>query len=228
MTSKRICLKDRILPTYTRGEEVFNMVSHIVGGAVGVATLVLCVVIAALNGSVAGVLCSVVFGVTMTALYTMSSIYHGLRPGMAKKVFQVLDHCTIYFLISGTYTPILLCSMAEIAPIGAWVTFGINWGLTAIATTLTAIDLHRYKKFSMICYVGMGWAILFTLKQAVLCLSAGGFLLVLGGGIAYTVGVIFFQIGKKKRYFHSIFHLFVLAGSILHSLAVILFVMLPL
>lgn len=204
------------------------MVSHIVGGAIGIATLVLCVVIAALRGSVGGILCGVAFGVTMTALYTMSSIYHGLRPSMAKKVFQVMDHCTIYFLIAGTYTPILVCSMARIAPVAAWVTFGVIWGLTALATTLTAIDLHRYKKFSMVCYVGMGWAVLFTLKSAVLALGAAGFLMVLAGGIAYTVGVIFFLLGKNKRYFHSIFHLFVVAGSVLHALAVIFYVMMPL
>ncbi len=218
----RTPLKERVLPTYTKGEEIFNMVTHIVGGAVGIAALALCVVLSALNRSVAGILCGAVFGVSMILLYTMSSIYHGLRVGTAKKVFQIMDHCTIYFLIAGTYTPVLVCCMAPSYPVAAWVTFGVVWGLAAIATTLTAIDLKKYKTFSMICYVGMGWSILFSIRQAYECLGFGGFATVLGGGLFYTFGVIFYKLGSKKKYFHSIFHLFVLMGSICHALCVIL------
>ena len=221
----RTPVRNRTLPRYTRGEEVFNMVSHIVGGAVGIATLVFCILIPAFRGSVSGILCGITFGVTMTALYCMSSIYHGLRPGMAKKIFQIFDHCTIYFLIAGTYTPILVCGMTRVDPVAAWVTFGAVWGLAAVATVLTAIDLSKYKVFSMICYVGMGWAVVFSMKQAYLCLGHWGFLLVLAGGILYTLGVLFFQAGKKKKYFHSVFHLFVLLGSVCHSLAVMFFVL---
>ena len=225
MLKSRVCFRERALPSYTKGEEIFNMVTHIVGGGIGVATLVLCVVIAALRHSVAGVLTGIVFGVSMILLYSMSSIYHGLRPNLAKRVFQVMDHCTIYFLIAGTYTPILVCGMARLYPVAAWITFGAVWGLAALATTLTAIDMHKYKVFSQICYIGMGWAVIFTMRQAFESLGTGGFLLVLFGGILYTGGVIFFRVGKKRRYFHSIFHLFVLIGSVCHSLAVILFVM---
>ena len=224
MSKKRTKLRDRILPTYTTGEEIFNMVTHIVGGAVGIATLVLCVIISALHESVSGVLCSVVFGVSMILLYTMSSIYHGLHVNMAKKVFQVIDHCTIYFLIAGTYTPILVCGLAKEHPVAAWVTFGVVWGLAALAVTLNAIDLAKYKVFSMICYIGMGWAILFTIREIYQVLGTGGFLLLLGGGILYSGGVLFYQMGKRKKYFHSIFHILVLLGSIAHSLCVMLFV----
>ena len=224
MSRKRTKLKDRILPTYTTGEEIFNMVTHIVGGAVGIATLVLCVIISALHESVSGVLCSVVFGVSMILLYTMSSIYHGLHVNMAKKVFQVIDHCTIYFLIAGTYTPILVCGLAKEHPVAAWETFGVVWGLAALAVTLNAIDLAKYKVFSMICYIGMGWAILFTIRETYQVLGTGGFLLLLGGGILYSGGVLFYQMGKRKKYFHSIFHILVLLGSIAHSLCVMLFV----
>ena len=224
MSRKRTKLRDRILPTYTTGEEIFNMVTHIVGGAVGIATLVLCVIISALHESVSGVLCSVVFGVSMILLYTMSSIYHGLHVNMAKKVFQVIDHCTIYFLIAGTYTPILVCGLAKEHPVAAWVTFGVVWGLAALAVTLNAIDLAKYKVFSMICYIGMGWAILFTIREIYQVLGTGGFLLLLGGGILYSGGVLFYQMGKRKKYFHSIFHILVLLGSIAHSLCVMLFV----
>ncbi len=223
--AKRTKLRDRVLPGYTKGEEIFNMVSHIVGGAVGITALVLCVVFAAIRGSVAGVLTSIVFGTSMTVLYTMSSIYHGLRPNTAKKVFQIIDHCTIYFLIAGTYTPMLVCGLTKTAPVAAWVTFGVVWGLAALATTLTAIDLKKYKAFSMICYIGMGWAILFSIKAMYECLGPGGFWLLLSGGLAYTGGIAFYKFGKNVRYFHSIFHLFTLAGSILHTLCVLLYVL---
>lgn len=222
MATKRICLKDRILPDYTKGEEIFNMVTHIVGGALGVVTLVFCILIPALEGSTAGVLCGIMFGVSMIFLYTMSSIYHGLRRGMAKKVFQIMDHCSIYWLIAGTYTPILICSVARQYPFAAWATFALVWGLAILATTLTAIDIRKYRIFSMICYVGMGWAVVFSMKQTYLSLGHEGFMWVLLGGILYTLSVFFFA--KKIRYFHSIFHIFVVLGSLCHSIAVIFFV----
>ena len=222
--TERIKLKDRKLPLYTAGEEIFNMVTHIVGGAVGIATLVFCVLIAAWRGNTIGVLTGAVFGVSMITLYTMSSIYHGLRTDMSKKVFQIIDHCTIYFLIAGTYTPILICKMVPEYPIEGWVTFGVVWGLAVLATTLTAIDMRKYRVFSMICYVGMGWSIIFSIDKCFEVLGAMGFGLVLGGGILYTVGVIFYNIGKKKKYFHSIFHIFVLLGSISQALAIMFYV----
>lgn len=222
---KRIPLRDRVLPFYTKGEEIFNMVTHIVGGAIGVAALTLCVVLSALRGSVAGVITGAVFGTSMVVLYTMSSIYHGLPVNTAKKVFQIMDHCTIYFLIAGTYTPILICGMAPRYPWEAWITFGVIWGLTVLATVLTAIDIAKYKVFSMICYIGIGWAILPTVNKAIETLTPVGFSLVLGGGIFYTAGAVFFKIGKKKKYFHSIFHILTLLGSICHILAILFFVL---
>ena len=226
MSKKRICLRDRRLPDYTKGEEVFNMVTHVVGGAIGVATLVLCAVIAAVRGSLSGVLSSIVFGVSMTVLYVTSSIYHGLRYNMAKKVFQVLDHCTIYLLIAGTYTPILVCSVAPKYPLAGWGTLICLWGVTALAITLNGIDLSKYKVFSMVSYVAMGWSVIFSIRQVIECLSWQGFFLVLGGGLFYTGGVIFYAFGKKVRYFHSIFHLMTVFGSICHTLAVIFYVLL--
>ncbi|MBQ8345380.1 MAG: hemolysin III family protein [Clostridia bacterium] len=222
---KRIPLRARVLPAYTGGEEIFNMVSHIVGGAVGVATLVFCVLVAAWKGNVCGVLCGSVFGASMTILYTVSSIYHGLRHPMAKKVFQILDHCGIYLLIAGTYTPMLLCAMAKEHPVAAWINFAVVWGMAALSMTLNAIDLAKYKLFSMLGYLGMGWVILFTVKWMFEAIGPGGFALLLGGGILYTVGVAFFVLGSKKRYFHSIFHLFVILGSIAHALCVMFYVL---
>lgn len=216
----RTKLTDRILPTYTKGEEIFNMVSHIVGGAFAIAALVACVIISALKGSVYGVVTSSVYGASMILLYCMSSIYHGLRPGIAKKVLQVLDHCTIYLLIAGTYTPILLCAMRPVYPVIAWVVFGIEWGCAALAITLTAIDLKQYRVFSMICYIVMGWAIIFAIVPTLEVLTVPGFMYVLIGGIFYTIGAILYGLGKKRRYMHNAFHVFVILGSVFQFIGI--------
>lgn len=222
---KRIKLKDRELPAYTKGEERFNMISHIVGGAIGVVALVLCVVVAALHGNGWGVVSGAIFGVTMILLYTMSSIYHGLREGMGKRVLQVIDHCTIYSLIAGTYTPILLSAMRPIDPVSSWILFAIVWSLAIVAIVLTAIDLKRYQAFSMICYIGIGWAIIFKIPLLVEAVGIDGFWLILAGGVSYTVGAVLYGLGKKHRYVHSVFHIFVLGGSILHLLAILFYVL---
>lgn len=221
----RIPLVNRRLPDYTRGEEIFNMVSHIAGGAFAILAAIFCVVKAALGGSAWAIATSAVYGVTMIVLYCMSSIYHGLRPSLGKKVLQVLDHCSIYFMIAGTYTPILLVSMRPLYPELAWIVFGAEWALSALAVTLTAIDLRQYRIFSMFCYIFMGWAIIFVAPYAVRALSAAGFWLLLSGGMAYTLGAILYGIGSKRRWFHSMFHLFVLAGSILQFFAIFLYVL---
>ena len=222
---KRIKLKDRLLPDYTLAEEITNMVTHIVGSALGVAVLILCIVTAARNSNTYGVVGSSIYGATMIALYTMSSVYHGLRPGMGKKVMQVLDHCTIYLLIAGTYTPIALCNLRVVDPLLGWGMLIFQWGLAAVAVTLTAIDLKKYNVFSMICYIGMGWAILPFMKIARQSLGETGFLFLLWGGIAYTIGAVLYGIGSKKKWFHSVFHIFVVLGSLLQLLCVAFFVL---
>ena len=219
---QRTKLIDRLLPDYTRGEEIFNMVSHIVGGAWGIIVLSLCMLISISQKDVTGFVCGTTFGVSIILLYTMSSIYHGLRQNMAKRVFQVIDHCTIYLLISGTYTPMLVCGLAKKYPLEAWLTFAVVWSLAILAITLTAIDLKKYKTFSMLCYVGMGWSIIFSITKMYQSVTPVCFWLLLGGGILYTVGVAFYNIGKKKKYFHSIFHIFTLAGTVIQSFSVLM------
>lgn len=219
----RTCLKNRILPDYTKGEEIFNYVSHIVGGAWGVFTLVLCIIAAAMKNDALTMACGIIFGVSMIALYTISSIYHALPCGTAKKVFQILDHCTIYFLIAGTYTPMLLCSLAKNKPVAAFITFAVVWGIGILSMVLNAIDLKKYKLFSMIGYVGTGWAIIFNIGAMYESLGATGFWLLLGGGVLYTVGVIFYKLGSHVRYLHSVFHIFVVLGSVLHTLSVVFY-----
>ena len=220
---RRTKLRDRQLPVYTKGEERFNMISHIVGGAVGVAALVLGIVVSAIHHNGYGLAGSIVYGLSMIVLYTMSSVYHGLREGTAKRVMQVLDHCTIYLLIAGTYTPILLSAMRPIDPAASWILLGVVWGLAALGITLTAIDLKKYAVFSMICYLGIGWCIVFKIGLLIQAVGWGGFWLILMGGVCYTVGAVLYGMGRTKKYMHSVFHLFVVAGSVLHLLAILLY-----
>lgn len=219
----RTKLADRVLPQYSKGEEIFNMVSHIVGGALSIAAMVLCIIVAALHHDPWGVVSSCIYGVTMIALYTMSSIYHGLRPGTAKKVFQIIDHCTIYFMIAGSYMPFIFCTIREQNLAACWIIFGIEWALVAIATTLTAIDLEKTKKLSMLCYIGMGWAIIFFYKDLAAGLAKPGLILLVTAGVLYTLGAVIYSF--KRKYAHNIFHVFVVLGSIAHFFSVILYVL---
>ena len=222
---RRTKLADRKLPIYTKGEEIFNMTTHIVGGALGVIALVLCIIFAAIHHNTYGVISSIIYGITMIVLYTMSSIYHGLHPNTnAKKVFQVLAHCSIFLLIAGSYTPFALCTLREYNIALGWSIFGIIWGLAILGIVLNAIDLKNFKVFSMICYLIMGWCIIFRINVVIERLGWTGFSLLLAGGIVYTIGAIFYGVGKKKKYMHSIFHLFIFAGSLLQFLCILLFV----
>lgn len=222
----RIKLKDRILPNYTKGEEIFNMTSHIVGGVLGIVATVLCVVFAAIHGNVYGIVSGAIYGVTMIILYTMSSIYHGLSPQKyAKRVFQVLDHCSIFLLIAGSYTPFALCTIREIDPITGWVIFGIIWGFAILGIVLNSIDIKKFKVFSMICYLAMGWCIILRVNILPQALGTAGFVLLVLGGVSYTVGAVLYGLGKKRKYMHSIFHLFILLGSLLQFLCILLYVM---
>ena len=221
---KRTKLRDRILPDYTRGEEVFNMVTHIVGGGFGVLFLIACVLKSAIAGTAAGVVSSVIYGVCVIALFSLSSVYHGLKPGTAKKVLQVLDHCTIYFMIAGTYTPICVCALWNTDLVAAIILLVLVWGACALAVTLNAIDLKRYKIFSMICYIVMGWAVIFSISPVIASLGLSGFWWLLAGGICYTLGAILYGVGARVRYFHSIFHIFVVFGAVCHFVCIFWFV----
>ena len=220
---KRTKLSDRVLPDYSRGEELMNTVTHIVGGALGVAALTLCVVFAALRHNVYGVVGSAIYGASLIALYTVSSVYHGLKPGMGKKVMQIVDHCTIYFLIAGTYTVIVLSAIRPRYPVLGWGLFAFEWAMAALATALTAIDLKKYNVISMICYIGLGWAIIPFARQTLEVLTLPGCLFLLLGGIAYTIGAVLYGIGSRKKWMHSVFHIFVVLGSVLQFFAVLLY-----
>ena len=222
---KRTKLADRAMPRYSKGEEQMNMITHIVGGGLGVMALFLCVGRAALHHNGWGAWTAIIYGLAMITLYTMSSVYHGLRDSMGKRVMQVMDHCTIYALIAGTYTPIVLTGIRPENPALGWGLFALEWALAALAITLTAIDLKKYNVFSMICYIGMGWAVIPFAGLVIKLLGAGCFWLLLGGGVAFTIGAVLYGAGKKKKWMHSVFHIFVVIGTVLQFFAIYFYVM---
>lgn len=221
----RVKLSDRVLPTYTKGEEIFNMVSHIVGAALGIAALVLCIIFSAIHKNAYAVVSSCIYGVSLILLYTMSSIYHGLSSKIrTKKVFQIIDHCSIFLLIAGTYTPFALCTFREYNTATGWVLFGIVWGLSILGIVLNSIDLKRYKVFSMICYLLIGWCVIFKINLLPELLTLNGFILLLAGGIVYTIGAIFYGLGKNHKWMHSMFHITCIIASTLHFFCIFFYV----
>ena len=214
---KRTKLADRSLPVYSIGEEIVNTATHLIGGLLGVIALVLCVRRASELGGAPEITGAAVYGSCLVLLYATSSIYHGLRPGMAKKVMQVLDHCAIYFLIAGSYSLVCLGVLRRTNPVIGWGILGLEWVLCAVATVLTAIDLKRYKVFSMICYIGMGWAIIPLAALLFDIMTPEGFWLLLAGGVSYTLGAVLFSI--RRKWLHSVFHVFVVLGSVLQFFA---------
>ncbi len=220
---KRTKLCDRKLPNYTLGEELLNSISHGAGVLLAITALVLCILRAAKNGNIWGIVSSAIYGVSMMAVFAISSVYHSMKPGLAKKVMQVIDHCTIYFLIAGSYTAIVLSAIRPVYPVLGWGLFAFEWGLLAIAATLTAIDLKKYSIFSMVCYIGMGWAVIPFWKQTLEVLSMPGFLLLLFGGIAYSIGAILYGLGRTRKWMHGVFHIFVVLGALLQFLCVLFY-----
>lgn len=220
---KRTKLKDRALPTYSTAEELTNTVTHALGIGLGIAVCILCVLKA--GASAVGLMGAWVYGLSMILLYSCSTIYHGLPAGTAKKVFQVLDHCTIYLLIAGTYTPIILMELIPGVPAVGWGLLTVQWGTAALAITLTAIDLKKFRYFSYICYIVLGWALIFVAPAALSVMSRSAFLYILIGGISYTIGAVLFAIGKKRPWFHSVFHIFVILGSLLQFIGIYLYIL---
>lgn len=224
----RTALKDRILPSYTKGEEIFNMVSHIVGGALGVAALALCVVFSFLHRDPYAVVGSFIYGFSIIILYTISSIYHGITPkaDIAKKVMQIIDHCAIFILIAGTYTPITLAAIREINPVIGWAMFGFVWGASVLGIVFNAIDIKKYKKFSIICYLVIGWCAILSLPTLIEAITFAGFMYIILGGVSYSIGAALYVIGGKKglKFMHSVFHIFVVIGTVLQFFAIFFYV----
>lgn len=211
------------LPKYTLGEELVNSISHGLGAAFGIVALVLCVVFSAKSGDAWKVVSSAIYGSSMILLYTISTLYHALGINRAKAVFRTLDHCTIYFLIAGTYTPYTLVSMR--GPVGFTV-FGIVWAAAICGISFNAISVRKFRKLSMILYIATGWAVIFSVKTLIATVAMAGIWLLLAGGVLYTIGAVLYGIGKKKKYMHSVFHFLALGGSVCHFISIFAFIVL--
>ena len=210
------------IPKYTLGEELMNSISHGIGAGLGIAALVLCIVKSCTPLDGYKLASSIVFGLTTTMLYLMSCLYHGLKVNRAKRVFRVIDHCTIFLLIAGTYTPYTLITLRGLT---GWLLFGVVWGVGILGIVLNAVSLKRFAKLYVACYIALGWVVLFASKQLIESLDSVGLWLLLAGGIAYTIGAVLYGIGAKKRYFHSIFHFFCMIGTALHFFSIYFFVL---
>lgn len=202
---------------YTKGEEIFNSVTHGVGAAAAIGGTVVLLVFACFHASSLAVASCAIYGGTLFFLYLMSTLYHALVNEKAKRVLRVFDHCSIFLLIAGTYTPFTLITLR--GPLG-YTIFGIIWGAALLGIVLNAISIERFKKFSLICYLAMGWAIVFAFRPLLADLSALSLVFLGLGGVFYSAGVLFYT-RKQYRYMHSIWHLFVLAGSVLHYFSIL-------
>lgn len=215
--------KHRIsIPKYSLGEELMNSITHGIGAVLCIAALVLCIVKSCTPLDGYKLASSIVFGLTSTLLYLMSCLYHALKINRAKRVFRVIDHCTIFLLIAGTYTPYTLITLHGVT---GWILFGVVWGVGILGIVLNAVSLKRFAKLSVACYIVLGWIVLFASRQLISALEPNGLYLLLAGGIAYTVGAVLYCLGAKKRYFHSVFHFFCLFGTILHFFSIYFFVL---
>ena len=215
---------------YTLGEEISNSITHGIGSLLSIAALVIMVVVAAIHHNTIGVVTSAIFGASLIILYTMSTLYHAISNEKAKKVLKVFDHCTIYLLIAGSYTPFTLVALRSINSAKAWVIFSIVWAIAFFGIVMYAFFKNRFKVLNIVSYIVMGWVVLIALPEIIQFFKVNnamaGFYLLLAGGLSYTLGVIFYALQKKNlRYFHTIWHLFVLGGSICHFLSVTLFVL---
>ncbi len=215
------------IPTYSLAEELISSISHGIGALLGIAGLVLCIVKSALSPVDVGwkVVSSCIFGFTVILLYLMSCLYHALKVNRAKRVFRVFDHCTIFLLIAGTYTPYTLVSIRAVTPWLGWTVFGVIWAMAILGVVLNAVNLKRYAKISVACYLIMGWMVVLAYRTMTQAIPHGGIVLLLWGGVVYSVGAILYGIGSRKKFFHSIFHFFCLGGTILHFFSIYLYVL---
>lgn len=205
--------------TQTLGEEIANSISHGVGAGLSVAALVLLIIKAAHTSGALGVVSASIYGGSLVLLYLLSCLYHALAKTRARKVFQILDHCSIFILIVGSYTPIALCYIGGFT---GWLIFGVNVACMIIGIVFNSLNIERWKKLSMVLYVVMGWLIVFSIKS-ILTMPVSALLFLVLGGVLYTVGIIFYKV-KKLKYFHFIWHIFVLGGSILQFFCVYFYV----
>lgn len=207
------------IPKYTLGEELINSISHGIGAGLSIAALVLLII---KSNTIAEILTSIVYGICLIILYLISCLYHALSPKLkGKKVLRVLDHCNVLLLEAGTYTPICICLFGGTL---GWIIFGIVWGITLIAIIFNAIDVDKYQVISVVCNLLLGWGIIIVIKELIKICPLNGIIFLTVGGILYTIGAILYGIGSKVKYMHSVFHFFVIGGSIFHFFMIYIYV----
>ena len=217
-------IKNITIPDYTKNEELWNALTHFLGALFGVIALVMNLLATHQKDTVT-LLTGVFYALAIIVMYTVSGVYHILPICDTKRLWRIIDHCTIYLLIIGTYTPIVLVGVRALSPFWGWLIFGLEVGIGLSAILLNILDLKRYSTISMCCYILMGWAIVLNLRLGIEALTPTGFALVLAGGIVYTIGAILYGVGKKRRYFHTIFHVFSVIATVLQYLGVFLYVL---
>ncbi|MDR1320749.1 MAG: hemolysin III family protein [Gracilibacteraceae bacterium] len=204
-------------------EEIFNSVAHGLGVISATGGTAVLIVFACWSRAAVNIVSSAVYGFTLVFLFAMSTLYHAFTNRRVKKVFQVLDHCSIFLLILGTYTPICL---SLIGGRTGWLLWGFNAALTVAGITANAVNLRRWHRLSLVLYLFMGWSVVVAIKPIMALLSGGAFYWLLGGGLCYSVGVLFY-VAKKPRFMHAIWHIFVLAGAVLHYFFTLFYVIMP-
>lgn len=207
----------RVCPRYSLGEEIGNAVSHGVGALLGLIAIVLMLL---KSTDVWQTVSAIVYGVSIVVLFTMSCLYHSLTNEKARYVMRVFDHTSIFLLIAGTYTPYTLITLHGTL---GWVLFAAVWTCAVVGITLNAISIERFKVFSMIAYIASGWCVVIAIVPLIRNLEAAGWWLLLAGGVLYTVGILFYR-RKNVRWFHMIWHLFVLAAAVCQFLSIYLYV----
>ncbi len=212
------------LAQYTRKEDWLNSISHMVGGGLSIVALILCLIKAYILRRWDYAFLSLIYSVTMIGMYTCSSVYHALRPNNGKKAMRMVDHSMIFPMIAGTFTPYAWLIIRPVSPTTSTVLLLIAWITSAVAIALTMTLFNQTKALQMVLYLAMGWMVVVCIKTLWVHFNRIGFWLLVAGGIAYTLGAIIYGMGKKHAYFHSVFHFFVLAGSILHFFSIFMYV----
>lgn len=207
------------IPNYTLGEELINSISHGVGALLSIVGLVI-MIIKSLNDDNLSFVACLIYGISLILLYLISCLYHALSPNLAaKRIFRLLDHCNVFLLEAGTFTPVCLILIGD--KIG-FIYFTIIWLLTILGIILNLIDVDKYQMFSLVLHLLIGWSVIFMLKELISSLNIMGLIFLFSGGIFYSIGAFLYKIGATKKYMHSIFHFFCLAGSIFHFFMIFL------
>ena len=213
-------LKAKPLPNYTKTEELMNTISHAIGIALGFVALITCLIASKDSVNITG---SIIYGISMILMYSVSSLYHGMSAEsmLQKQVMRIVDHCMIFIFIAGSYAPVILNVIYRVSPLKGILMLSLIWAAAIAGTVFNMIDLDKYSKLSMACYLILGWFAIFIIKPLFVYIGLRGVMYLIGGGISYSIGAVLYGIGKKKRYMHFVFHIFVVIGTALQYVCIL-------